>query len=200
MYLGNAKNADAVNADKLFSKYNSEFTYAAEAPVKDLAEPTVEFLLDSVINTQRYLKIRITPNRKVNRYDIFANEKLVFHNLKANGAKSLDQKGSAFPRKGRKILGYYVVDNEPLQLEFSIAKNAVLDMSLMEASFDLMNNPMFDIKKRDPKMMPTPFVLNDAVIIKKKIKPSPKAALPVIVQQAPVVVVTDTIPDDNDGN
>jgi hypothetical protein len=204
MYLGdNPKNGDMVNADKLFSKYNSEFTYAAEAQVKDLAQPTVEFLLDSVINTQRYLKIRITPNRKVNRYDIFADEKLVFHNLKANGAKSLDQKGSAFPRNGRKILGYYVVNNEPLQLEFSINKDALLDMSLMEASFDLMNNPMFDIKKRDPKMMPVPFVLNDAVIIKQRIKATPKVPAPtvyVVTAPAAIPVVTDTIHDDTDGN
>lgn len=198
MYLGdNPKNGDAVNNDRLFSKYNSAFTYSAEAQVKDLAEPTIEFLRDTVIGTQHYYKIKITPNRKVNRYDIFANEKLVFHNLKANGAKSIDQKGSAFPRHDRKILGYYVTDNEPLTLEFSISKKEALDMSLMESSFDLMNNPMFEMKKRDAAMMPTPFVLNDAVILKKRIKPTPKPVLPVIIVTEPIAptVATDTIPD-----
>ncbi len=198
-YLGdNPGNGDAVNTDKLFSKYNAAFTFSAAAPQKELAGPTVDFLLDSIINTQHYYKIRITPNRKVNRYDIFANEKLVFHNLKANGAKSLDQKGSAFPRNGRKLLGYYVVDNEPLTLEFSIAKGAVLDMDLMESSFDLMNNPLFVMKQRSPEMMPAPFVLNDAVIIRRKIRQTREMQKPVVAIPAPAVVpsaavVTDTI-------
>jgi hypothetical protein len=42
----------------------------------------------------------------------------------------------------------------------------------MESSFDLMSNPKFRIAKRLPWMMPTPFVLNDAVVIQKKIVPS----------------------------
>ena len=32
----------------------------------------------------------------------------------------------------------------------------------------------FEMTRRKPEMIPTPFVLNDAVIIKQKIKPSPK--------------------------
>ena len=37
-------------------------------------------------------------------------------------AKDLNQKGSLYKRKGRKILSYYAVDNEPLELQFSINK------------------------------------------------------------------------------
>jgi hypothetical protein len=44
-------------------------------------------------------------------------------------------------------------------------------MELLESSFDLMSNPLFNITKRAPWMMPTPFVLNDAVVIKQKIIP-----------------------------
>jgi hypothetical protein len=36
---------------------------------------TIAFLEDRIEGNKRYLKIRITPNRTVNRYDIFANEK-----------------------------------------------------------------------------------------------------------------------------
>jgi hypothetical protein len=46
------------------------------------------------------------------------------------------------------------------------------DMELMESSFDLMQNPLFSISKRASWMMPTPFVLTDAVVIKQKIKPT----------------------------
>jgi hypothetical protein len=48
----------------------------------------------------------------------------------------------------------------------------VFDMELMESSFDLMQNPLFSISKRTAWMMPTPFVLTDAVIIKQRIKPT----------------------------
>lgn len=170
-YLGekpsDAKQLDAYN---LFSKYNSKFTYSTTAPVKELDAPTIRFLRDTIIGTQRHLEIKISPNRKVNRYDIFAHENLTFHNLKTNGVKHINQEGSAFKRKGRKILSYYVTDNEPLDLQFSVDSKAVLDMELMESSFDLLTNKIFTIAKREDWMMPTPFVLTDAVVIKQKIK------------------------------
>lgn len=166
---GYAKSLEPYN---LFSKYNSKFTYSAPAPVKDLEGPSIRFLRDSVIGNQRYLTIKISPHRKVNRYDIFAHENLTFHNLRTNGVRHINQKGSAFKRNGRKILSYYVTDNEPLELQFSVDAKAVLDMELMEASFDLLSNTMFSVPKRENWMMPTPFVLNDAVVVRQKIKPS----------------------------
>ncbi|MFV8368767.1 M28 family peptidase [Flavobacterium sp. LB2R40] len=172
-YLGeNPKEALALNETPLFSKYNSGFKYLAKAPKKDIIKPNVVFLEDRVVGNERYLKIRISPNRNVNRYDIFANEKMAIHNFKANGVTTLGQKNSLYQRKGKKILSYYVVDNAPLEMQFSVNSSTVLDMELMESSFDLMTNPLFEITKRENWMMPTPFVLNDAVVIKQKIKPT----------------------------
>jgi hypothetical protein len=172
LYLGeNPKDAAELNKNPLFSKYKSGFTYSAEADVKKLSEPKISFSRDSIAGSQHYYKIKITPNRPVNRYDIFANEKMTFYNLKANGASALEQKGSLYKRRGKKLISYYVVDNEPLELQFSIPVTAVFDMDLMESSFDLISNPKFKITKRLPWMMPTPFVLNDAVVIQKKIVP-----------------------------
>jgi hypothetical protein len=131
------------------------------------------------VGANRYLKIRIMPNRKVNRYDVFADEDLVIQNFKANGLSLLGQKGSKYERKGKKLLSYYVVDQLPLEIDFSVSASSVLDLELMESSFDLLNNPLFSITKRANWMMPTPFVLNDAVIIKEKIKPSKKTVKPI---------------------
>ncbi|MDP3681901.1 MAG: M28 family peptidase [Flavobacterium sp.] len=173
-YLGeNPKDAAILNETPLFSKYNSGFTYAAEAPKKDILKPSITFLEDRIIGNQRYLRIKISPNRNVNRYDIFANEKMEIHNFKANGVTTLGQKNSLYQRKGKKILSYYVVGNAPLEMQFSVNSSTVFDMELMESSFDLMTNPLFGIAKRENWMMPTPFVLNDAVVIKQKIKPTP---------------------------
>ena len=172
-YLGeNPKKAGVLNDNPLFSKYKSGFVFSAEADVKHISQPTIEFFQDSISGSQRYIKMRISPNRNVNRYDIFANEKMIFYNLKANGATALDQKGSLYLRKGKRLISYYVVDNDPLELQFSIAANATFDMDLMESSFDLLINPKFRMAKRLPWMMPMPFVLNDAVVIQKTIVPS----------------------------
>lgn len=206
IYLGeNPKTAIPLNSNPLYSKYNSGFTYMAAAPKITLTKPTVEFLRDTIIGTQRHLKIKISPNRKVNRYDIFANEKMVFHNFKANGATALGQEGSKYPRNGKKIISYYVVDNEPLEIQFSIPKETVLDMNLIESSFDLITNPEFKMSKRASWMMPMPFVLNDAVVITQKLRPTPK--MEVIVPEpliedyhASNLPVNDTIPSGNETN
>jgi hypothetical protein len=58
-------------------------------------------------------------------------------------------------------------------MEFNINAGSVFDMELMESSFDLMRNPLFQLQKSF-LMMPTPFVLTDAVVIKQTIKPTPK--------------------------
>tara|TARA_R110002126_G_scaffold18936_3_gene71703 strand:- start:1686 stop:4076 length:2391 start_codon:yes stop_codon:yes gene_type:complete len=177
-YLGeNPKAPQKLNATPLFSKYNSKFTYATTADLRELPLPTIQFLRDSTAGNQRYLKIRISPNRKVNRYDIFANEKMTITNFKANGAQNLEQKGASLPRRGLKIVSYYVVANEPLEMEFSIDRSNVFDMQLLESSFDLMQNLLFSMQKREDWMMPTPFILNDAVVIKQRIKPSPPIVL-----------------------
>lgn len=172
-YLGeNPKKATTLNETPLFSKYNSGFTYQATAPIKNLEKPSIEFLEDRIVGNQRYFKIKISPNRNVNRYDIFANEKMAIHNFRANGVTTLGQKNSLYQRKGKKILSYYVVGNAPLEMQFSVNSSTVFDMELMESAFDLMNNPLFQIAKRENWMMPTPFVLNDAVVIRQKIKPT----------------------------
>ena len=179
VYLGeNPKNADALNRNGLFSKYNSAFTFMAKAPLKNIAKPSIVFFKDSIVGNQRLLKIRISPNRKVNRYDIFADESMAIYNLKANHVKSISQNEALYKRTSKRVLSYYVVNNELLELEFSINSKSVFNMDLMESSFDLMNNPLFTMVKRNSRMMPTPFVLNDAVVIQQKIKPSEQKLTP----------------------
>lgn len=170
-YLGQ-KNQKAVGLNSLpiASKYNSTFTYSAIAPVVDIPKPTIAFLKDSVVGNNRYIKIKITPNRKVNRYDIYANPKMTFYNFKANGVSTSGEKTNRLERDGMRVLCYYVVGNEPLVMDFYINKSSIFDMDLIESSFDLMTNPLLKVNPRSDWMMPTPFVLNDAVMIQQKIK------------------------------
>lgn len=187
IYLSNnPPPAQAINNLPLYSKYHSKFTFETSAPRINLTPPTVAFEKDSTDANYRYVQISITPNRKVNRYDVFAPEQLSLYNFKANGAAliqakgtaPLGQKGNQYPRNGQKILSYYVVDNAPLVLAFQVLKTAQLDLDLLESSFDLLTQPQLKIKPRPTWMMPTPFVLNDAVVLHQKIKPSPVVEAP----------------------
>lgn len=170
-YLGQ-KNQKAVGLNSLpiASKYNSAFTYSAIAPVVDIPKPTISFLKDSVVGNNRYIKIKITPNRKINRYDIYANPKMTFYNFKANGVSTSGEKTNRLERDGMRVLCYYVVGNEPLVMDFYINKSSIFDMDLIESSFDLMTNPLLKVNPRSDWMMPTPFVLNDAIMVQQKIK------------------------------
>ena len=56
-------------------------------------------------------------------------------------------------------------------------------MHLRESSFDLLNNPLFKVSQRKNWMIPTPFVLNDAVVIIQTLKPSPKLEITVPIKQ-----------------
>ena len=171
-YLGEKpKKASLLNKKKLYSKYGSQYTLMADAPKKNIAKPSITFAKDSVIGNKHFLKIIISPNRNVNRYDVFVNN-MTIQNLKANGVKSLDFKTKIGGQASNKLLSYYVVNNEPLVMEFTIPAGEKVDMDLVESSFDLMSNPMFKMTKRKNWMMPTPFVLNDAVVITQKIKPT----------------------------
>lgn len=172
-YLGTSpKEAKEEEKLPLFSKYNSSFSYAAKADLKSIAGPSILFNNDTIVHARKTYLITITPNRKVNRYDIFANENMDFYNFKANGATLMGWKDAKYRRNGKKILTYYVVDNEPLVLSFTLDASTKLDMELLESSFDLLENEQFSVPKRQNWMIPTPFVLNDAVAIRKKIKPN----------------------------
>jgi hypothetical protein len=172
-YLGEKPtDAKALNSNKLYSKYGSAYTSMAEAPTKNIPSPNIEFLTDSIIGTTHFYKIKISPNRNVNRYDVFVKNDVAVQNLIANGVKSIDFKSNIASKTSGKILSYYVVENLPLELEFSIKANEKLDLELLESSFDLLSHPDFTITKRKSWMIPMPFVLTDAVIIKQKIKPS----------------------------
>ncbi len=197
-YLGkNPAAATSLNSNKLYSKYGSEYSYMAKAPFKNLAKPTIEFIRDTLKGNQHLYHIKIIPNRHVNRYDIFANGTLQIHNLKANGVTSVDFKSNIASKTSGKIITYYVVNQTPLDLEFSIQSSEKLDLELVESSFDLMQHPLFTMTPRKAGMIPTPFVLTDAVLIKAHVKPTPKvAASPkkYFIKKERLPAILDTLP------
>ena len=148
------------------------FTFVRKAEVKALEYPDIEVFKDSIIGDLRHVSVYIESNRKADRLELFADPRLLFKDFTLNGVKVIkrDTDGYAFQdRKSNRLFTYFTSDNEPLVLKFTVPLNQQTRFVLYEASNDLLTNRLFEVSERDDSMIPKPFILNDATIIKKTI-------------------------------
>jgi hypothetical protein len=155
------------NGATIYSKYNSRYTQVAPGPVKNITGPVVIIEKDTTLNGNRMLEVGIFPQRSVNRLEVFTNTTPI-KKASVNGIEL-----SEFylkERKGARLFTHYVSDNDSTMLELSIPAGAELELIIFEASNDLLEHPLFTIPPRPKDIIPMPFVLNDAVILKKTIR------------------------------
>jgi hypothetical protein len=130
---------------------------------------------DSLHNKRKY-SLKIAPNRKINRIEIFVNRNANFDEFTVNSleADSIYLGAQAFhifsKRWSNKLLTYYAANRDTLRLEFVIDPEKLPEFTIYEASNDLLKNPDLKVQAREKTMIPRPFVLNDAVIVKKTAK------------------------------
>jgi len=156
---------------KFDSKYKTGFTYSKKANIKPLKEPYIDIQTDTVVGDSRYFKIFISPQRHVNRIDLFTDSLALFNSFSINGLDMEEDENNHVltERKYNRLFNYFVTDDNHLELEFSVPKNQNTALTLYESSFDMLNNELFRVPERPKDMIPKPFVLNDAVVIKKTI-------------------------------
>ncbi len=159
----------ASSGDKtsLSSKYGSAFTHSAAAPVKEIDPPLVTTNRDTVISDTRVLSIEIHSQRKVNRLEIFTGNTPVTKAI-VNGIPLSPEFLEA--RRGPRLLTHYISGEDATSLEISIPKDNSLDLTLYEASNDLLKHPLFTVPERPKDEIPKPFVLNDAILVKKTVR------------------------------
>ena len=151
------------------NKYNTRFSYHKKTAFRNIASSTITIGFDTIIGNKRLLELEIIPNRNVNKFEFITNTKLTLQQFKVNDA--LVNNGKKYPvEKGTFLIYYMANSDENITLTFSIQKNKKLDIILNEISYDLLENQDFSIQPRSEKMMPMPFVTNDAIIISKKLK------------------------------
>jgi hypothetical protein len=63
------------------------------------------------------------------------------------------------------LITHYVSDNDPTRLELAFSAGSTLELTIYEASNDLLTNPLFSVPPRPQDQIPMPFVLNDAVLV-----------------------------------
>jgi hypothetical protein len=153
------------------SKYSKGYTFASEAPQKNI--PLFETVLkkDTVIGNFRNTIFSIIPQRDVNQIGLYADTEILFHSLSFNG-KSVpkDSSGNVYSnRRSNKLLRFYIAENDSLEVSYSIKKDAEVSFTVVEYSFDLLSNSQFTINKRPKNTMPKPFIVTDAIAIQKSI-------------------------------
>ena len=172
-FLGSTpKEASELNKNTFGSKYASGYTYASSAPVKAIPSPKIEVSNDTIINNTRFFNICVMPQRDVERMELFSDSTNLFKSFKINGVDAYRAKGDSLVfqnRKRNRLFSFYVEKGQMLDMQISVPKNQKTELQLFEASFDLLENDHFSIPPRSPNMIPKPFVLNDAVLVKKTI-------------------------------
>ena len=169
-YFGEDPQKIADKTEEFSSKYNSGFTWKAEAPLVDIEKPGVIYQKKGA-----WYSLKIVPRRPVNRMDLYTDENRDFEAFQVNGltADSVQLGNSKFhifkKRWDRRLLTYYASNADTLRIKFKI-KGKVPDLVLYESSNDLLKNKELKVLPRNNKQIPRPFVLNDAVILKKTIK------------------------------
>lgn len=168
-----SNNNTPFNANTFGSKYGTGFSFTKKAPLKNIAEPTIQISKDTIIDKLRSYTICITPNRDIQRLEVFADSTMVFKKMVLNGVeitKENKEDNTVFKqRKNNRLFCYYTTDQNYLELDITVPIDQKTTLQLYEASNDLLENNLFTIPKRLSWMIPKPFVLNDAIIIKKTI-------------------------------
>ncbi|MGO3182424.1 MAG: M20/M25/M40 family metallo-hydrolase [Aequorivita sp.] len=169
-YLGeNPEEASTVLDEASYNKYGTNFSFAAKAPLKNISDFEVILEEDTVVENLRQVKFVIVPKRKVNKIDLYSIENAAFTSLEFNGQKASVSDTTTKYRgtKNTALINYFVSQNDSLKVNLSVEKNTPLNFKVMEYSFDLMTNAKFEIAKRPDYTMPKPFVVTDAVMVKR---------------------------------
>ena len=165
-YLGeNPQEASNYVESAAGSKYNTGYSYAAEAPFKGLKDFKLELIKDTIVNNIRSVNFILSPQRRINLLRFYAEKDIIFNSFKCNG---LDLKFDD-ERNSNVLFKYYVSDQDSLDISYTIPANTTVDFNILEYSYDLLSHKDFTINKRPEHMMPKPFINTDAIVLKKKV-------------------------------
>ena len=154
------------------SKYNTSYKFHKKTENRAVNPPIISTVIDTIIGNNRNVSLLIKPQRNVNKFELIANAPITFNEIGVQNV-TLDKKkiSDTFKVKKGTILSYFMAANDSiLKVDFTFNSNTNPNISLIESSFDLQTNSLFDIKPRTKEMMPMPFVSNDAIITIQKLK------------------------------
>ncbi|WP_117883894.1 M28 family peptidase [Aureibaculum luteum] len=170
-FLGDTPTAGGFDNSTTASKYGTKIKLHKKTEVKTIIQPQIEISKDTIIDAFRHIDLKITPQRKINRIELLSTNALSFKTFIVNGESLPNRNDSEFVFKtNSQVLSYYFANNDAyLSIRFSIPKEQNPSFIIYETSYDLFESMAFDITPRTETMMPMPFIINDAIIVKKQI-------------------------------
>lgn len=170
--LGDNPEQGSYDSSVTTSKYKTKIKWYKNAEVKAFEKPQIQIISDTVFNEERKICLSISSLRNANRIDIMAKNSIKFKEFKVNDeALKVKKNKYVLEVENESLMTYYISEeNEIIDLEFVVSKNQKFDLDVLEAKYDLYTNSNFNIIPRSDEMMPMPFVLNDATVIKTNVK------------------------------
>ena len=172
-YLGDSpESASSYISYASGSKYAKGYKFANVAPNKNIPIFKTVLHKDTVINQYKEVSFTIFPQRAVNQISLYTADEANFKSLSFNGQffpLNNNLTNAAQKIKSKELVRYYVSDKDSLVVSYEVSKNQKVSFTVLEYSYDLLNHPQFTINKRADYMMPKPFIVTDAIIVKKEL-------------------------------
>jgi hypothetical protein len=154
------------------SKYKTDLKWFEQTETKKLQQPVIQVVkIDSLSEFSRYDYV-LKSSRKANAFYIKSQDSLRIKSITFNGEPFPLPKGKQelVWGKNETVLSYYLAQGvDSLHMEVSLDKAYDKPrFDLYEISTDLPDNPLFSLQPRTEEMMPKPFIVNDAIILKKQ--------------------------------
>jgi len=156
------------------SKYSTAFSRSSNAQFVNFKSSRFEIEVDTLDKDRVQVKLDIYPNEQIKRLEIYADksydfEEFIVNDEKADSIQGSKNKYHTFKKRYQsRLLTYHVVNQEKLEIDF-IGKLPLPEFEIFETRFDLLQNEKLKVPKRQSNMIPKPFVVNDAIIIKQSI-------------------------------
>ena len=166
-----------VQQARFSSKYSSGFAKSALAPTIEVPSPAIRVArIPAASEAEDAYEIKIAPNRDINRIELYTDKKYDFNSFTVDGKEAANlQPGQSDlhifkNRWSDRLLTYYAVNRDTLRIDLSLPKGQHPEIVLYETAYGLPENEQLQIGPRSPDMMPRPFVINDAILIKRTFK------------------------------
>jgi len=155
------------------SKYNTRIYQYTSTDTRNISKPVIfKTINDSTYSNKTVIDYTVLSTRKSNLFLVHAKDSISFYEMSVNGADydkpiTDSDKMHHLSSQNKTICSYYLADGvDQMHLQLVVPKGQKTDLDLYDITFDLLENPAFKIEPRKNFMMPKPFVINDAVVLK----------------------------------
>lgn len=141
---------------------------AASTENKQIPMAQIEIINNREYTDRHVYKIKIIPQRIINRMNLIHNTDVNLLKLSINNETLHNGQAKAIKKNGH-LATIYQKSELSFILDIELAAGEKLDFNLIEMSPDLLQSRHFNIPPRPKEYIPKPFVYSDSIITKQKV-------------------------------